>query len=68
MSGDPLAVERHVDSRKREYDLAQVVTRYRDLLGIGLDEATAGIIRHNVMTVIGQGRIARNAAGQLSRP
>jgi cyanophycinase len=38
----------------RACDLARLIAKRRGLLGIGIDEGTALIVRRNVMTVIGR--------------
>jgi cyanophycinase len=51
------AIDQHVNERGRDYDLARVVARYPHLLGIGIDERAAAIVRQNTMTVIGTNRV-----------
>jgi cyanophycinase len=51
------AIDQHVGQRQRDYDLACVVGRYPNLLGIGIDEDAAVIVRKNTMTVIGENRV-----------
>jgi cyanophycinase len=47
------AVDQHLHQRERENDLWEVLERHPDLLGIGLDEGTAMVIRGNRAEVIG---------------
>ncbi len=49
-----VAVDQHVITRHREADLATVVAAHPGLLGIGIDESTAIVVRQNTMTVIGR--------------
>ena len=52
-----VAIDQHVSARGRESDLAQVVAAHPGLLGIGIDESTALLVRHNLATVIGIGHV-----------
>lgn len=47
------AIDQHVIARKRHYDLYQVVQRFPQLLGVGIDESTAWIINGNEARVVG---------------
>ena len=51
------AVDQHVDRYRRETDIEPVLRSHRDLLGIGLDEATAITVVDGVCTVLGVGRV-----------
>jgi cyanophycinase len=51
------AVDQHANVRERECDLADVVAAHPEVLGIGIDEGTAIVVRRNLMTVIGIGRV-----------
>jgi cyanophycinase len=44
------AIDQHVIRRHREGDLAQVVAAHPDILGVGLDEGAAAIVRGGVLT------------------
>lgn len=61
------AVDQHLIVRGRENDLLEVVAAYADLLGIGIDEGTAILVRGDRAEVIGRSRVAfyntRDAAG-----
>lgn len=63
-----VAVDQHLRARGRENDLLRVVARYPELLGIGLDEGTAIVVRGDIAEVIGRGKAAfyntRDADGQ----
>jgi cyanophycinase len=52
------AVDQHLIKRKREDDLIEVVQKHRHLLGIGIDEDTAVIIKGNNLEVIGSSKVA----------
>jgi cyanophycinase len=48
------AIDQHFTQRKRFDDLKRVVVRYPQLLGIGIDERTALIVRGHVAEVLGK--------------
>lgn len=50
-----VAIDQHFAQRKRFKDLASLVDRYPQLLGIGLDEATAIIVQGREAEVVGRG-------------
>jgi cyanophycinase len=52
------AVDQHLSARNRQRDLLQVVERYPTLLGIGLDESTAIVVRGDTAEIIGRDRVA----------
>ena len=39
-----VAIDQHIDSRKREGDMAAVITAHSELLGIGLEEPVAIVV------------------------
>lgn len=47
------AIDQHFTQRKRERDLASVIVRFPQLLGIGIDEGTALVVEREVATVLG---------------
>jgi cyanophycinase len=51
------AVDQHVQARRREGDLLEVLRHHPDLLGIGLDEGAAIVVRGDGAQVIGHGRV-----------
>lgn len=53
-----VAVDQHIAARGREGDMAKVVAAHPGLLGIGLDESTAIVVRGNVFAVVGPGIVA----------
>lgn len=52
------AVDQHLLARGREMDMLQVLAQYPDLLGIGLDEGTALVVRGDRGEVVGRSRVA----------
>jgi len=53
-----VAIDQHMLTRNRQDDLEEVVTKHPDLLGIGLDESTAIIVRGQEFEVVGASKIA----------
>jgi len=51
------AVDQHFTERDRFQDLARVVDRYPQLLGIGIDEATALVVEGSTGSVLGEGAV-----------
>jgi cyanophycinase len=58
-----VAIDQHLLKRKRETDLVAVIDRHPNLLGIGIDEATAIAVRRDEFEVIGDSKVAIYAAG-----
>jgi cyanophycinase len=52
------AVDQHLLARNRQNDLLQVVESHPNLLGIGLDESTAIVVRGDTAEVIGASKAA----------
>lgn len=52
------AIDQHLLKRKREKDLVAVVERHPELLGIGIDEGTAIVVRDGRFRVIGASKVA----------
>jgi len=52
------AVDQHLLVRSRENDMLQVIDKYPELLGIGLDEGTAILVQGDRAEVIGRSRAA----------
>jgi cyanophycinase len=46
------AIDQHVVRRHREGDLAEVVAAHPDILGIGLDEGAAAVVRAGLLTAL----------------
>ena len=51
------AIDQHLLARKRENDLLPVIRRHPQLLGIGIDESTALLVRGNSAEVIGKSKV-----------
>ena len=56
------AIDQHVNTRSRAEDLRPVLQKHRTLLGVGLDEATAILVRRDVADVVGAGKVRFLAA------
>lgn len=52
-----VAIDQHFSQRGRHSDMTKLVDRYPQLLGIGIDESTALIVRGSVGTIVGEGRV-----------
>ena len=52
------AIDQHLLVRNRQHDLVEVISEHPELLGIGLDENTAVVVRGNEMEVIGGSFVA----------
>ena len=52
-----VAIDQHFSQRKRHQDMTQLMSRHPQLLGIGLDEATAIIVQKSKADVVGKGRV-----------
>ena len=53
-----VAINPHLSASHRENELVSVIDRYPHLLGLGLDDDTALLVRGDVAEVIGSGRVA----------
>jgi len=53
-----VAIDQHMLTRNRQDDLEEVVARHPDVLGIGLDESTAIVIRGQQFEVTGASKVA----------
>jgi cyanophycinase len=51
-----VAIDQHFSQRGRQKDMTQLVNRYPQMLGIGLDEATAIIVQKSKAEVVGRGK------------
>src|SRR5919108_583933 len=62
------AIDQHLTARNRQEDMLQVIARHPRLLGIGIDESTALVVRGDRAEIVGSGRVAfyntRDASGQ----
>lgn len=68
------AVDQHLLARNRQYDLIPVIEKHPRLLGIGIDENTAAVVRGDTMRVLGESKVAiydhrrwEQADGELPR-
>jgi cyanophycinase len=52
-----VAIDQHFTQRGRQRDMTQLVNRYPQLLGIGIDEATALTVTGSKATVSGNGKV-----------
>ena len=52
------AIDQHVDARNRWDDLVPVIKRYPNLLGIGLSEDTAIVVKGDQFEVMGKSKVA----------
>ncbi|MDZ4286565.1 MAG: cyanophycinase [Prosthecobacter sp.] len=66
------AIDQHWAKRQRERDMVPVIERHPNLLGIGLDEATAIVVHGNEFEVIGASVVgiydARSTAWKSAQP
>ncbi len=53
-----VAVDQHLLRRNRQFDLIGVIEKHPELLGIGIDENTAIVVRGDTAEVIGQSYVA----------
>jgi cyanophycinase len=53
-----VAIDQHINTRKRENDMAEVIAAHPKLLGVGLYESTAIVVHGNEFEVIGDGKVA----------
>jgi cyanophycinase len=52
------AVDQHFFARRRPRDMTELMAVYPQLLGIGIDEGTAVVVRGSVLEVVGRSRVA----------
>lgn len=52
-----VAIDQHFSQRGRQKDMTQLVNRYPQLLGVGLDESTAILVAKSRAEVVGKGRV-----------
>jgi cyanophycinase len=53
-----VAIDQHFFKRQRFHDMTELMAVYPQLLGIGIDEGTALVVRGSVMEVVGKGEVA----------
>lgn len=64
-----VAIDQHFSQRGRQKDMASLIAKYPQLLGIGLDEATAIEVRGTLATVSGKGKVFfYDARGDAENP
>lgn len=54
---DGVAIDQHFSQRGRQKDMTQLMARHPQLLGIGLDEATAIVVKKSTAEVVGNGKV-----------
>jgi cyanophycinase len=52
-----VAIDQHFSQRKRHKDMTSLMKTYPQYLGIGIDEATAIVVKGSVAEVIGKGKV-----------
>ena len=52
-----VAIDQHFTQRNRQPDMSSLVNRYPQLLGIGIDERTAIVVRKSIAEVVGDGAV-----------
>jgi cyanophycinase len=52
-----VAIDQHFTQRKRQKDMTSLMKVYPQYLGIGIDEATAVVVKGQVADVIGKGKV-----------
>jgi cyanophycinase len=52
-----VGIDQHFSQRKRAGDMARLIKNYPQMLGIGIDETTALVVRGHVGEVAGQGKV-----------
>lgn len=52
-----VAIDQHFSQRRRQADMSQLVDKYPQMLGIGIDEATALIVQKSQGNVVGRGSV-----------
>ena len=52
-----VAIDQHFSQRRRQRDMTSLVNRYPQLLGIGIDEATAIVVTQSNARVVGKGKV-----------
>ena len=52
-----VAIDQHFSQRGRQKDMRQLVERYPQVLGIGIDEATALVVKRSRAEIVGRGKV-----------
>jgi len=63
-----VAIDQHLLTRHRERDMLVVIAKHPQLLGIGIDEQTAIVVRGDTLRVIGTSRVAIYDPGYQPAP
>lgn len=63
-----VGIDQHLLRRNRQFDLLEVIQAHPDLLGIGIDENTAIVVRGDSFDVIGQGYVAIYDSKRMIEP
>jgi cyanophycinase len=63
-----VGIDQHLLKRNRHFDMIEVIEKHPELLGIGIDEDTAIVVRGDRFEVIGQGYVAIYDAHKLIPP
>jgi cyanophycinase len=62
------AIDQHINARNRWDDLISVIKKYPELLGIGLSEGTAIIVKGDTFEVMGKWKVAIHDNTRLYQP
>jgi len=62
------AIDQHINARNRWDDLIPVIRKYPDLLGIGLSEGTAIVVKGDAFEVMGKWKVAIHDNTRLYQP
>lgn len=52
-----VAIDQHFSQRGRQQDMTELMARHPQLLGIGIDESTALIVKRSMAEIVGAGRV-----------
>lgn len=63
-----VAIDQHLLARKRENDMRAVIAAHPELLGIGIDQSTAIVVKGNQFVVLGPSKVAIYDAGYKAGP
>lgn len=62
------AIDQHLLKRNRQFDLLEVIKAHPKLLGIGIDEATAVIVKGDTFDVVGESYVAIYDSKNIDQP
>lgn len=62
-----IAIDQHVLARNRQFDMFEILKNRPELLGLGLDESTAIVVKQNTFKVIGDSNVLIYDGGFWSR-